>query len=83
MRAAFLHAGISLAEWSRTHGFNRMTVVNVLHGRCAGHYGEAHRVAVALGLKDGEIVDAADFSAPPVKTSTSAKRPAARKPAHA
>jgi gp16 family phage-associated protein len=51
-------AGISVAEWSRANGFARTTVVDVLLGRRAGHRGEAHRVAVALGLKEGQVVQA-------------------------
>ena len=54
-------AGISVAEWSRANGFTRATVVDVLLGRRAGHHGEAHRVAIALGLKQGRVVDAKGF----------------------
>ncbi|MEQ1686719.1 MAG: DNA-binding protein [Burkholderiaceae bacterium] len=57
----FREAGISLAEWARAHGFERMTVVDVLRGHRLGNYGEAHRVAVALGLKDGTVVNVKKF----------------------
>lgn len=56
VRAEMDSAGISVAEWARANGFERATVVDVLLGRRAGHHGEAHRVAVALGLKKGRVV---------------------------
>lgn len=61
-RAAFDAAGITLAAWAKAHGFSATTVVDVLNGRRVGKYGEAHRVAVALGLKPGRVVDVALFS---------------------
>ena len=61
VRREFLEAGVSLAEWARVNGFSRMTVVDVLRGHRQGKRGEAHRVAVALGLKIGTIVDAKRF----------------------
>lgn len=61
VRREFLEAGVSMAEWARVHGFNRMTVVDVLRGHRQGKRGEAHRVAVALGLKVGTVVDVARF----------------------
>lgn len=57
VRAEFNEAGITIAGWARANGFARMTVVDVLLGRRDGHYGEAHRVAVALGLKKGCVAD--------------------------
>ena len=60
-RRALDDAGISVAEWSRANGFTRATVVDVLLGRRAGHHGEAHRVALALGLKQGRVADAKGF----------------------
>ena len=66
IQAEFRAAGITLAEWARANGFSRMTVVDVLRGHRAGKYGEAHRVAVALGLKQGQVVDVQNFKQPPV-----------------
>lgn len=57
----FREAGISVAEWARANSFDRMTVVDVLRGHRIGKYGEAHRVAVALGLKDGRVVNLKTF----------------------
>ena len=57
-RAEMQAAGITITEWAKANGFERATVVDVLLGRRAGHHGEAHRVAVALGLKSGEVAQA-------------------------
>lgn len=52
-------AGITPSQWARDNGYSRATVIDLLLGRRSGHYGEAHRVAVALGLKAGkEVVSA-------------------------
>ena len=61
VRAELVRAGINVTEWAKTHGVARMTVVDVLRGRRQGLRGEAHKVAVALGLKDGDVVDVAKF----------------------
>lgn len=65
VRAEFTAAGVSVAEWCRVHGFNRMTVVDLLLGRQKGVRGAAHRAAVALGLKAGAVVDPRKFKVPP------------------
>ena len=61
IRAQFQRAGISVSEWARVNGFDRMTVVDVLRGQRQGLRGEAHRVAVALGLKEGDVIDVRQF----------------------
>lgn len=61
VRAEFGESGITLASWAKANGFARMTVVDVLLGRRAGHHGEAHRVCVALGLKKGRVANVASF----------------------
>jgi len=43
--------GITAVDYAKSNGFNYRTVVCVLNGTNKGRYGEAHRVAVALGLK--------------------------------
>jgi gp16 family phage-associated protein len=47
--------GISIAEFSRKHGLNKNLVSDLLNGRKKGRRGEAHRAAVLLRIKDGEI----------------------------
>jgi len=43
--------GISVSEWAKERGFRRSNVYAVLAGRVRCRRGEAHRIAVALGLK--------------------------------
>ncbi|MEY2689207.1 MAG: hypothetical protein RL375_3405 [Pseudomonadota bacterium] len=75
VRAEFRAAGISVAEWARTHGFNRMTVVDLLRGTQQGLRGEAHRAAVALGMKVGHVTTAKAFMpAPPRPQATPERR---------
>jgi gp16 family phage-associated protein len=54
-RAALDRKGMSIAEFSRTHDLNKNLVSDLLNGRRKGRRGEAHRAAVLLGIKDGEI----------------------------
>lgn len=56
VRADFLRKGLSVSAWAKEHGFDRATVHAVLSGRLAGRIGQSHKVAVLLGLKNGEIV---------------------------
>jgi gp16 family phage-associated protein len=49
--AAFEAQGLSVTEWAAAHGFRREDVYAVLGGRTRGRRGEAHRIAVALGIK--------------------------------
>jgi gp16 family phage-associated protein len=43
--------GVSVSEWARAHGFPPTVVFAVLSGRTRGRWGQAHRVAVALRIK--------------------------------
>lgn len=51
--AWFGHHGISISQWSRDHGFSHPLVREVLAGRKKGLRGQAHNIAIALGLKRG------------------------------
>ncbi|HCZ14350.1 MAG TPA: DNA-binding protein [Candidatus Accumulibacter sp.] len=57
VRAEWLRKGMGQNNWARKHGFNPVTVSQVLNGINKGSRGEGHKVAVLLGIKDGEIVD--------------------------
>ncbi|PPD34926.1 MAG: DNA-binding protein [Methylomonas sp.] len=46
-----INNGITAVDYARENGFNYRTVVCVLNGTNKGRSGEAHRVAVALGIK--------------------------------
>jgi len=43
--------GISVAEWSRDHGFPSALVYRVLRGETKCRRGETHKIAIALGIK--------------------------------
>lgn len=47
--------GESVNEWALRRGFSPQIVYAVLNGRCFGTKGEAHRVAVALNIKDDNL----------------------------
>lgn len=55
-RAALDNAGTSIAQFARQHELPSQTVYQVLAGRKAGRYGNAHKAAVLLGMKRGVIV---------------------------
>ncbi len=52
-RDAFDESGIPVAEWDRARGFSASLVYQVLEGKRKCLRGQSHRIAVALGLKDG------------------------------
>ena len=49
--AWFTSHGVCISDWCRELRINRYTVVDLLRGKRKGLRGEAHRAAVALGLK--------------------------------
>jgi gp16 family phage-associated protein len=55
VRAQFIRQGISQAEWARKHGICKALLCNILHGKRRCLRGDSHKIAVLLGLKDGEI----------------------------
>lgn len=57
IKAEFERKGLSLSAWARQHGLRPAVVFDLLSGRQVGRYGQAHKAAVLLGLKDGEIVE--------------------------
>ncbi|UDF33780.1 UNVERIFIED_ORG: DNA-binding protein [Shinella sp. XGS7] len=57
VRAEFNRRGESIAGWARKHQFGYSLVCEVLSGRKKCKRGQSHRIAVLLGLKDGEIVN--------------------------
>jgi gp16 family phage-associated protein len=59
VRAEFDRKGVSIASWAREHKVSRSLVYEILAGRKKCIRGNSHRVAVLLGLKDGEIVSGA------------------------
>jgi len=51
VKKQFEQEGISIADWARARGFSVVMVYRVLSGKVKGRRGEAHRIAVELGLK--------------------------------
>lgn len=56
-KAEMSRRGETASGWAKKHGVSPETVRGVLLGRIKGRNGEAHRVAVLLGVKDGEILE--------------------------
>lgn len=54
VRKDFFERGISIADWSREHGFRPNAVYRVLSGGSLAMRGNAHAIAVALGVKGGQ-----------------------------
>lgn len=55
-RDAFEESGIPVAEWARAQGFSASLVYQVLEGKRKCLRGQCHRIAVALGLKEGRTL---------------------------
>lgn len=62
VRKEFNRKGISIASWASANGFETNLVFEVLSGRKKGIRGQSHKIAVKLGLKQGEIVDDRDIA---------------------
>jgi gp16 family phage-associated protein len=58
----FNESGISISEWARVRGFSTGLVYQVLDGRRKCERGQSHKIAVALGLKDGKSIDINTFN---------------------
>ena len=54
-RAELRHQGETVAHWSKRNNLSADTVRALLRGELQGLYGEAHRAAVMLGIKDGVL----------------------------
>ncbi len=56
-KEALRRKGISVASWATAHHFPLASVYQVLSGRNAASVGVGHKIAVLLGIKDGEILE--------------------------
>lgn len=61
VKSELARKGVSIAQWAAANGLNVMIVYGLLAGRRKGARGEAHRAAILLGLKQGEIVQPSDI----------------------
>lgn len=57
VRDDFARKGQSIASWAKKHGFSVATTSQVLTGHNKATRGQGHKIAVTLGLKEGEIVE--------------------------
>lgn len=55
MRSRFRRVGVTVPKVAREMGVHPETVRRVLKGKLVGNRGDAHKVAVLLGLKDGVV----------------------------
>lgn len=46
--------GKTVTAWAKENGYPVQAVRSVIYGHNKGHYGQAHKIAVALGLKPGQ-----------------------------
>ena len=62
---SFYARGEQISTWAQQHGFSKDLVYSVLAGRSKAHRGQAHKIAVALGLKPqpSNLLDANPTSA--------------------
>lgn len=63
VKADLARKGVSISRWATANGLNTALVYELLAGRKKGTRGEAHRAAVLLGLKAGEVVEERDVKA--------------------
>ena len=61
-RRAFEESGIPVAEWARENGFSASLVYQVLEGKGKCIRGQSHRIAVALGMKEGLSLNVAQLT---------------------
>lgn len=47
--------GITVRSWSKENDLSERVVQQVLRGRLIGQYGQSHKAAVLLGIKDGVL----------------------------
>ncbi|WP_437216745.1 DNA-binding protein [Pectobacterium sp. LFLA-215] len=47
----FQQRGMTVTQWAQDNGYSREAVYRVLNGITKAKYGQAHEIAVKLGLK--------------------------------
>lgn len=68
VRQEFASQGISLTSWAKANGFSSNMVISIVNDdetnlRYKCHRGECHNIAVALGLKAGQVNRSANTAA--------------------
>lgn len=54
-RAELKRQGVSITQWATTNNFSPKLVFEVLGGRKKCTRGQSHKIAIKLGIKEGEI----------------------------
>jgi gp16 family phage-associated protein len=57
VRKWFFENGVSVTDWAKKNGFPRSAVYAALSEKTRGFRGQAHLIALALGLKKAPIND--------------------------
>lgn len=57
VKSEFNYRGESVTAWARKHQVNPASVKKVLSGDSKCLYGNAHKIAVLLGIKHGVITE--------------------------
>lgn len=52
VKAKLRQRGVTIKAWAEKNGFPAASVRAVLNGHNQGNYGQSHKIAVALGLKE-------------------------------
>lgn len=55
VKTHFQQHGITVTQWAKENGYSREAVYRVLNGITKAKYGQAHEIAVKLGLKPSTI----------------------------
>lgn len=63
IREELARNGLSIASWAREYGFSEALTYRVMRGHRAT-LGQSHRIAVALGLKEGGAAEISDLAFP-------------------
>ena len=54
-RRELVRQGLSITQWAKEHGVSPDMVRHVLTNNFPCNFGQSHKIAVLLGIKDGEV----------------------------
>jgi len=55
VKEEFSRNGVSVSSWAKANGVSKNLVYQVLKGGRQCRYGQSHKIAVLLGIKEGVI----------------------------
>lgn len=62
IRRKFRSLGITVSQWAKQNGFSPVLVYQVMSGSRKAYRGQSHRIAVILGLKEGDEGEISDLA---------------------